>query len=325
MPESATPTTLSPRRSTSATKAWWTTAMTIQGVILVVIFGVYYRHVIERLVMIWSRQGDWSHGFIIPLFSLYYLYLQRHRMPIGLTDSGLTSRLAGFGLLLLAFFVFVYCTLVRIEYPKCIALVITVMGIVLMTCGWPWARWSWFAIAFLLFAMPLPERLYVQLTMPLRFIAAQVSAVVLTLLPDMEAEARGTVVDYIYQGRAGSPIDIERACSGIRLLMTMMALGVAMAFASERPLWHRLVMILCCVPIAVFCNIIRVTTTGFMVVFGREDLARGFWHTMLGLLMLLIAFSLYGGISYVLNHLMIEHEGEHETKTAQAEMGGESV
>jgi len=322
MPERATQTASSSKALSSAARRWWTTAMTIQAVILVMIVGVYYRHVIERLVMIWSRQGDWSHGFIIPLFSLYYLYLQRHRMPLGLKDPGVTSRLAGVGLLLVAFTVYMYCTVVRIEYPKCIALIVTVMGIVLMTCGWPWTRWSWFAVAFLLFAMPLPERLYVQLTMPLRFIAAQVSATVLSLLPDMEAEARGTVVDYIYQGHMGSPIDIERACSGIRLLMTMMALGVAMAFVSERPLWHRLVMILCCVPIAVFCNIIRVTITGFMVVLGRDDLARGFWHTMLGLGMLFIAFSLYGGISYVLSHLMVEHEGEHETKTSHAVTGG---
>lgn len=306
----------------TASRRWWTTAMTVQVVILAVILGAHYRHVIERLVMIWMRDGDWSHGFIIPLFSLYYLYLQRHRMPLGLADHGLTSRLAGAGLLVLAFSVYVFCTLVRIEYPKSVALVMSVMGIVLMSCGWPWARWSWFAMAFLLFALPLPVRLYVQLTMPLRFIAAQVSAVMLSLLPDMEAEARGTVVDYIYQGHAGVPLDIERACSGIRLLMTMMALGVAMAFVSERPLWHRLIMIMSCVPIAVFCNIIRVTSTGFMVVLGREDLARGFWHTMLGLGMLLIAFSLYWGISYILSHLLIEPEHEHETKASRAITGG---
>jgi exosortase len=308
----------------SVSRRWWTRAMTVQVVILAVILGAHYRHVIERLVMIWSRNGDWSHGFIIPLFSLYYLYLQRHRMPVGLQDRGIASRLVGAGLLVLAFTVYVYCTLSRIEYPKSVALVMSVMGVVLMTCGWPWARWSWFAVAFLLFALPLPTRLYVQLTMPLRFIAAQVSAAMLSLLPEMEAEARGTVVDYIYQGRVGMPLDIERACSGIRLLITMMALGVAMAFVSERPLWHRLVMILSCVPIAVFCNIIRVTSTGFMVVLGREELARGFWHTMLGLGMLFIAFSLYGGISYVLNHLLVEPELEHETRTSHAVTGGAS-
>ena len=40
----------------------------------------------------------------------------------------------------------------------------------------------------------------------------------------------------------------------MRLLVTMSALGVAMAFLNERPLWQRLVIILACVPIAIFCR-----------------------------------------------------------------------
>jgi exosortase/archaeosortase family protein len=103
----------------------------------------------------------------------------------------------------------------------------------------------------------------------------------------------------------------------MRLLMTMTALGIAMAFFNERPMWQRLIMILTCVPIAVFCNIIRVTTTGFFVVFDREELAHGTSHTMLGLFMLVIAFSLYGAISYILNHLFVEAESEeHEPMVA---------
>lgn len=285
--------------------------MTVQAVLLAAILGWHYRYVIDRLIYIWSHNGDWSHGFIIPLFSIYYLYIQRHRMPRNLTDHRITSGVAGAGLLLAAFLLYMGCTLSRMEYPKTFSLVVSVMGIVLMVCGWPMARWSWFAIVFLIFAMPLPQRLYEQMTMPLREIAAIVSGVVLSTLPDMLAEARGAVVEYIYGGRSGT-LDIERACSGMRLMITMTALGVAMAFVNERPMWQRLVMILSCVPIAIFCNIIRVTTTGFLVVFDRGELARGVWHTMLGLGMLTIAFSLYGGISYVLSHLFVESEPEEE-------------
>jgi exosortase len=301
-------------------RRWWTPAMTVQVLIVAAILGVHYRYVIDYLVHKWSNNGDWSHGFIIPLFSLYYLYLQRHRMPLDLKDRGRVAKVVGGLLLALAFGMYVHYTLTKTTYPKTVALVISVLGAVLMTCGWTWTRWGWFAIAFLLFALPIPERLYFQLTLPLRNIAAYVSAAALALMPGIEAEARKAVVYYVYQGKSQT-IDIEQACSGMRLLITMTALGVAMAFVSERPLWHRLVMILACVPIAIFCNMIRVTTTGFMVVFGLTDLAKGFWHTMLGLGMLLIAFSLYGGISYVLNHLFIEHELEEPPAIAPATAG----
>jgi len=282
--------------------------MSFQAVLLAIVLAVHYRHVIYSLVYKWQNDGDWSHGFLIPLFSLYYLYLQRDRMPLGLVDRRAVARLVGAGLMVLAFAMYLGCTLARIDYPKSVSLVLTILGVVLMVCGWVWTRWSWFAILFLVFALPVPQRLYVQLTMPLRYIAADVSASVLNAsLQDMEAVPKGALVEYSYEGKAGS-LDIEQACSGIRLLMTMMALGVAMAFVSDRPLWHRQIMILACIPISILCNIIRVTATGFMVVFGRDDLARGFPHMMLGMGMLFIAFSLFGSISFVLNHLFVEDE-----------------
>ena len=292
-------------------RSWWTPAMTVQVIVLGAILGVHYRYVIHRLVYIWSNYGDWSHGFLIPLFSLYYLHMQRRRMPTAIKDEGVRSTIIGAAIVTVAFALYAASTLIQMQYPKDVSLVMTVMGIVLMVCGWPIARWSWFAVAFLMFALPVPNRLYVEMTMPLRFIAARVSAVLLSAsIPDMITEPRGALVEYIYHGKPGT-LDIEQACSGIRLMMTMMALGVAMAFVSERPVWQRMVMILACVPIAILCNIVRVTTTGFFLVLGHEEWARGFWHTLLGLGMLLIAFALYGAISYVLAH-MVEDAGPQE-------------
>jgi hypothetical protein len=68
----------------------------------------------------------------------------------------------------------------------------------------------------------------------------------------------------------------------------------------------------------VFCNIVRVTTTGLFVVFGRQDLARGTPHMLLGLGMLAVAFSLYGGLSYVLNHLFVEDTADDQSQFATA-------
>jgi exosortase len=299
---------------------WWTPAMTVQAILLAAVLTVHYWYVVKGMSTIWRTNGDWSHGYIIPLFSLYYLYMRRDRMPRGLPAHGYASWAAGAVIIAVAFVLYLFSTfVVPSEYPKRISLVTTIMGVVIMTCGWPLARWSWFAVAFLIFAVPLPQHLYVQMTMPLRFIAANVSSALLNLIPEMEAQARGALVEYLYRMKPGT-LDIEQACSGIRLMMTMMALGVAMAFVSERPVWQRLTMILACVPIAIFCNIVRVTTTGFLVVFGRDDLARGTAHTLLGLAMLFIAFGLYGALSYVLTHLVVESEPADNAVNVQGSM-----
>lgn len=284
--------------------------MTVQALVLALLLGLHYRTVLASLVNAWLTNGDWSHGFIIPLFSLYYLYMHRDRMPLALPDKAWSSRLVGAGLLTAAFALMMFSTLIMPQdYLKRVSLVMSVAGALMMVCGWPLTRWSWFAVAFLFFALPLPQEPYVAMTMPLRYIAAKVSALVLRVIPDMQTQAAGALVEYQYHNVSGT-LDIEHACSGIRLMMTMMALGVAMAFVSERPAWQRLAMIISCVPIAIFCNIIRVTTTGFFVVFERKDLAEGHWHTMLGLGMLFIAFGLYGLVSYVLNNLVVDEPRE---------------
>ncbi len=292
-------------RAQASSARWWAPFVLFQMAVLAAVLAWQYWYVIERLISLWRNKGDWSHGFIIPLFSIYYLYLRRDRMPLPLAGSSLASRVAGGLIITVAFLLYLRSTMVQQEYPKSIALVATVLGASLMVAGWPITRWAWFAIGFLLFALPVPDRIYEQLTMPLREVAAVTSAAILAIIPGMIAEPQGALVEYIYNGRTGT-LDVERACSGMRLLVTMSALGVAMAFLNERPLWQRLIVILACVPIAIFCNIIRVTTTGFLYVFGRDDLATGAPHMLLGLSMLVIAFALYSGMNYVLSHLFVD-------------------
>ncbi|NLX14542.1 MAG: exosortase/archaeosortase family protein [Phycisphaerales bacterium] len=297
------------------------TVMIGQFAVLMLIVAVLYRHVLTGLVYSWKNNSDWSHGFIIPFFSLYFLYTQRHRFPATLRNRNALPQLAGAALLVLSFGLFIASIFYKMEYPKRCSLLLSMLAVILMVWGWPVFRWSWFAVAFLMFAVPLPHRVFQELTMPLRGVAAVVSAMVLQFIPDMFAEAHGTVVEYIYRGQA-DVLDVERACSGMRLLMTMMALGVAMAFMHDRPLWQRLVMVLSCVPIAIFCNVVRVTLTGLLVVFGRADLAHGTWHTLMGLGMLFVAFALYGAISYVLNHLFVEEAEADESVAATGGLGG---
>ncbi len=52
-----------------------------QAAVLAILVAALYWHVLYVLVYKWTNVGDWSHGFLIPVFSLYYLYNQRHRLP----------------------------------------------------------------------------------------------------------------------------------------------------------------------------------------------------------------------------------------------------
>jgi exosortase len=186
-------------------------------------------------------------------------------------------------------------------------------AVVLFLGGWVLIKYTWLPIAFLVFAVPLPNRYYVSLTMPMRQLASKVAAALLNLVNQMEATASGVVIDVIYKGqRLEPPLNVAEACSGMRLLMAFLALGVAMAYLHYRPVWQRLVLLASTIPIAVFCNIIRVTVTGFIYILIHPKYAQGIYHDILGMAMLPLAFGLYGFLAWFMASLFVE-----ETKVAE--------
>ena len=67
----------------------------------------------------------------------------------------------------------------------------------------------------------------------------------------VDATTSGVVIEIVYKGQRLEPaLDVAEACSGMRLLMAFLALGVAMAYLHERPLWQRAVLLISTVPIA---------------------------------------------------------------------------
>ncbi len=269
------------------------------------------------LVYAWVYESDWSHGPLIPLFSVYLVYLkweQVRRCPIRHAWVGLWILLAG-----LAVYTWVLSGYLLFAYAKPAAMMLTLLGIIVLLCGVPVLRYVWLPWLYLFFAIPLPSRLYVMLTDPLRRMAATVAATVLDALPGLALEVHrvGSNLEYRYQGTTGV-IGVADACSGMRSTVTLCAIGVAVAFMSERPTWQRIVLVLACVPIATFCNFIRVTVTCWLHVFVDPKYATGQYHMMLGLVVIAFAFAIFSGLGWVLGRLVTE---ESEAADAPA-IGG---
>lgn len=274
------------------------------GVIALCFFAVFYNIFLD-LQHTWIHDADWSHGWIIPLFSLWFLYQnwdKIRRVPVTGTWAGLPIMLAG----LLGYLSGLF-GLIPYSYFQPVAMLVCLLGIVIFLCGVPVVRYAWVPWAYLFFAVPLPKRIYFELTDPLRRLAATVSAGVLNLVPDLEIQRKGSILEYMYHGEFGV-LGVEDACSGMRSTITLCALGVAVAFMSDRPVWHRVIMVASCVPIATFCNILRVMITCVLYIFVDPQYATGTYHTTLGLAMLLIAFGLFAGLGWVLNNLVVEED-----------------
>lgn len=86
-----------------------------------------------------------------------------------------------------------------------------------------------------------------------------------------------------------------------------------MAYLHWRPIWQRVILLVSTIPIAIICNIVRVTITGLIYVLWDPQYAQGIYHDMLGMLMLPLAFCLYGGLAWLMSNLYVdENEGQKE-------------
>ena len=265
---------------------------------------IYWSSIRYDLARRWINDGNWSHGWLIPVFSLYFLSTRRDEL------LRCRPKPSYFGAVILALSLalyFVSAWRLRMTYPQTISIVGAIFGVTLLLGGWRVMRIAWFPILFLLLAVPLPQWLYVELTRPMREIASTMAAVVMPLFTTgLHTEAQAVVIDYVVPGSPPGQLNVEEACSGMRLTMAFVTLGVAMAYLGNRPAWQRIVMVLCCLPIAILCNAIRVTVTGLLIIHGHQDWARGTPHQLLGLLTLLIALGLFALIGYVLGNLFME-------------------
>lgn len=271
----------------------------------------FFNITLRKTVSHWMSDPSWSHGFLIPLFSLYFLHQNRHKIV------ALTLRPSWvFGLGSLIFFIALYflnTVQLKFAYGQALIFIAVLGATVLFLGGWGLLRQTWLPIAYLFFSVPLPQRLYMQITMPMRKMAASAATALLNVLPDTEAVVRGVVIDVLYKGQPLEPsLDVAEACSGMRLLMAFVALGVAMAYLHYRPIWQRLVLLASTIPIAILCNVVRVTVTAMIYILWDPTYAQGVYHDLLGMLMLPLAFGLYGGLAWLMSNLMVEETEQKE-------------
>lgn len=299
---------------TAGTAARWgvifPAASRIRIAVVALLLGLAYRPVIQGIVSRWISDGNWSHGWLIPAFSLYFLATRREDLARCRPEPNI---LGGAILTVSLITYFVSAWQLRMGYPQALSLVGSIFGLTLLLGGWSVVRVAWFPILFLLLAIPLPPPVYVDLTLPLRKVASIVAAAVMPwFAPGLHTEAQAVVIDYVMPGRGSGQLNVEEACSGMRSIMAFITLGVAMTYLHERPIWQRLALLGSCVPIAVFCNTIRVTLTGLFFVYGHPELARGTPHTLLGVAMFAVALGLYGALSFGMSHLFIEPARQEE-------------
>ncbi len=270
---------------------------------------------------------DWSHALVVPFISAYFIH--QHRQRLAATEK----RLCWWGLPIMfaGLLAYTWCLYpVRNDMLQGYSMIVTLFGLVLFLLGPQPMTVLWFPIAYLVFAVKISDRIWDQIAWKMQQIASVSSALVLQMIGvvgGFEADRTGTTltITFMKNGQwVAESLNVAEACSGLRMLMAFVALGVALAFLWDRPWWQRMVMIVLAVPIAIAVNMGRVVAIGLLTLVNPE-LAKGDFHTFVGMLMLIPAGLLFLGLGWVMDRIVIyEETPESASRGATAMTSGQA-
>jgi exosortase len=187
-------------------------------------------------------------------------------------------------------------------------------GVCLLAGGWPLLRWTWPAIAFLVFMVPLPGRFEDMLGEPLQR-AATIASTYAVQTMGVPAFAEGNVIVL-----SEAKIGVVEACSGLRMLILFFAISTAVAFLARRPLWERLLIVAGSVPIALTANVVRISATAAVYEWGDRAFAEKVFHDLSGWLMMPFALLLATLELWVLSHLFVPSKAAEPVALATVEV-----
>lgn len=259
-----------------------------------------YAGIFELLAHTWWTEADYSHGFLVPVFSAYLLWHRRSLLPTGRASG------AWWGLVLIAVAGAMRWGSTYFFYPLLapVSLLPCLLGVALLAGGVAAAKWSWPAILFLIFMIPLPGALAGLLSNPLQTLATNASTWLLQTL-GMPAIARGNVILL-----AKNEIGVVDACSGLRMLMLFTAITVGASFVIDRPLWEKVLISLSAMAIGLVVNILRITVTAFAYEYVGKKLGDLIFHDLAGWLMMPAATLLLMLELFVLSKILVAPPGE---------------
>lgn len=272
--------------SSTASKRWFTVSALIG---LVAVLCAYWdpwaqSSTLGKIAHQWEHKPVYSHGYLVPLFSLALLWFRRDQLKSRLcSPSWLGFLLVGLGVgLRLGGAYFYY------EWFDYFSILPMLAGLCLLIGGTHALKWAAPSIVFLFFMLPLPYRLEVGLRTPLQHLGTIASCFTLQTM-GLPAYAEGNQI----HGITEHPLEVEQACSGLGMMMVFFAMCAAVVYLiSHRPLWERGLVMLSAAPIAIFANVVRITATGMLFAFGFDRAANILHEQLSAFLMMPIALGL---------------------------------
>ncbi|HEY7326116.1 MAG TPA: exosortase/archaeosortase family protein [Gemmataceae bacterium] len=217
--------------------------------IALLLFLAFFGGNLLKLSDRWINDPSYAHGILVPFISLWLAVraYRRECAPIsGNIRLGCLAILTGAMLHLIL-------TVISNAILDFVAAGLVLWGMAVAIGGAGWARAYLFPIGFLFFMFPLPATWTNFAGLWLQDRVAQVSAAVID--PLVVCYRRG---NSLYLTGVSEPLVVAAECSGLRQIVSFVALAVLIGGLSRRSMAFRILLALVAIPLAILANVVRI-------------------------------------------------------------------
>ncbi len=232
---------------------------------------------LRSLVNTWSNDPNYSHGFLVPpIVGFMYWWL----WPRGEQAARLRPSIWGWVALGAVVGLRSFLLWIGEFWAEQSTIILAVAAITFAYGGWPLFRRVWPAIVFLIFMLPVPQAINNEISLPLQRLASLGSAQLLRLT-GLWVLNEGNILIV-----GGETLEVAAACNGLAMLMSLSATVTAALILIPMANWKRFILLLSVVPIALFCNVLRISGTAWCYHLMGSEQGEQFAHDAAGWLMM---------------------------------------
>lgn len=251
-------------------------------------FLVCFAQPIITLGRDWWTDPNAGHGLLLFPVALYLAWKR------GLVLDPKPQHLLGLSLLLGAILLRYLSGLAAELFTMRMSLLGAAIGLIVYAYGVRQVGRWWLPGLLILLSVPLPVVVLGSLALPLQLKASQWGAALLELR-HVPVRLEGNVIQL-----PGRSLFVTEACSGLRSLTALIALGVLVGGLWLRSPWGRVLLMLLAIPVAMALNALRVFLTGFLTYYVDPRLAEGFMHLSEGWVIFVLALAILGAFAFAL-------------------------
>lgn len=248
---------------------------------------------IREMVHVWGSTEEYSYGYLIPVLALFLAWQRLHEIE----RADFSGTWWGVAIVLIGVLLYVLGELSTIYTIVQYALLVVIAGLLLAFTGRLGVALFLAPFSLLLFMIPLPNFLLNTLSTELQLVSTALGVWFIRLF-DISVYMEGNVIDL-----GQMQLQVVDACSGLRYLFPLMALGFIAVCFYRAAFWRRAVVFLSTVPITIVMNSIRIGIIGVMADRWGRPVAEGFLHDFEGWSVFMVCAGLLVAEIWLLNRL----------------------